>query len=82
LALVPESRGDYEKATELYEESMDLFREQGDKQGLAHCLNNLAMMVYSHGDLGRAAKLTEESVALLRDLGARGDVALGLCNLG
>ena len=35
LALVPHSRGDYERATELYEESMDLFREQGDKRSLA-----------------------------------------------
>ena len=76
------SLGDSERATELYEESMDLFREQGDKHSLAYCLNNLAMMVYSQGDLGRAGKLTEESVALFRELGARGDVAIGLDNLG
>jgi tetratricopeptide (TPR) repeat protein len=40
------------------------------------------MVVYSQGDLGRAAQLTEEAVALLRELGNRGDVALGLYNLG
>jgi tetratricopeptide (TPR) repeat protein len=61
---------------------MDLFREQGDKNSLAWCLNNLAMMVYSHGDLRRAAQLTEEAIALFRELGARADVALGLDNLG
>ena len=44
--------GDYERATELYEESMDLFRAQGDKYSLAISLNNLAMVVYSQGDLG------------------------------
>ena len=76
------SLGDYEKATELYEQSMDLFRKQGDKRRLATCLNNLAMVVCSRADLGRAAKLIEESVALLRELGARGDVSVGLCNLG
>jgi tetratricopeptide (TPR) repeat protein len=74
--------GDSERATELFEESMDLFREQGDKQSLAFCLTNLAMLVYSQGDLGRAGKLTEEAVALFRELGARGDASLGLCNLG
>jgi len=74
--------GDYERATELYEQSMDLFEEQGDKRRLATCLNNLAMMVYSQGDLGRAANLTEESIVLLKELGARGDVSIGLCNLG
>ncbi len=61
---------------------MDLFREQGNKQGLAFCLNNVAMLVCSLGDLGRAAKLTEEAVALRRELGNRGGVAIGLCNLG
>jgi tetratricopeptide (TPR) repeat protein len=61
---------------------MDLFREQGDKQGLAYCLNNLAMLVCSQGDLGRAAQLTEEAVALHRELGTRGGVSAGLYNLG
>jgi len=79
---VPQSRGDSERATELYEQSMDLFREQGDKLGLAYCLNNLATLVYSQCDLGRAAKLTEEGVALLRELGDRGGISIGLCNLG
>jgi tetratricopeptide (TPR) repeat protein len=79
---VSHNRGDYERATELYEESMDLFRAQGDKQFLSICLINLSMMVYSQGDLGQAAQLTEESVVLLRELGARGVVALDLCNLG
>jgi len=79
---VSHSLGDSERATELYEESMDLFREQGDKHSLAYCLINLAMMVCSRGDLGRAAQLTEEGVALFRELKARGDVALGLYNLG
>ena len=82
FAIVPQSRGDYERATELYERSMDLFREQGDKQGLAHCLNNLAMMVYAQGDLGRAVQITEECVALHRELGNKGGVSMGLDNLG
>ena len=82
LAVVSYSQGDYERATELYEESMDFLREQGNKHSLAINLNNLAMVVYSQGDLGRAAQLTEEAVALLRELGNRGDVALGLYNLG
>jgi tetratricopeptide (TPR) repeat protein len=82
FAIVPQSRGDYERATELYEQSMNLFRELGDKQSLAFCLNNLAMTVYSQGDLGRAAQLTEESVALHRELGNKGGVSTGLYNLG
>jgi hypothetical protein len=61
---------------------MDLFRKQGDKEGLAGCLTNLAMVARSQGDLGRAAMLTEEAVAVLRELEARGGVATGLCNLG
>jgi Flp pilus assembly protein TadD len=64
LALVSHLRGGSARATALYEESMDLFREQGDKQSLAGGLNNLAMLVYSQGDLRRAAELIEEAIAL------------------
>jgi tetratricopeptide (TPR) repeat protein len=52
LAIVSHYRGDSEKATEFYEESMDIFRVQDDKQSLAYCLNNLAMVVYSQGIYG------------------------------
>jgi tetratricopeptide (TPR) repeat protein len=82
LATVSYEQGDLERATKLFEESIDLFRERGDKLGLARCLNNLGLVLYSLGDLGRATKLTEEGVALLRELGAVGDTAIGLCNLG
>jgi len=82
LAFVSHNREDAERATEPYEESMDLFREWGDKQSLSMCLGSLAMLVYSKGDLRRATKLTEEAVALIRELGNRGGVSLGLYNLG
>src|SRR5215207_11071787 len=82
LATLTHEQGDLKRATELYEESIDLFRERGAKLGLAWGLNNLGLVLYSLGDLGRATKLTEESVALLRELGAGADTALALCNLG
>jgi tetratricopeptide (TPR) repeat protein len=82
LATVFHTRGDSERATALYGESIDLFREQGDKHSLAYCMNNLAMVVCSQGDLGRAAQFSQEAVALFRELEARGDVALVLCNMG
>jgi hypothetical protein len=75
-------QGDLERATQLFEEGIGLFRERGDKLGLAWCLINLGLAVYSGGDLRRAAKLTEEGVGLLRELGVGADTAVGLCNLG
>jgi hypothetical protein len=61
---------------------MVLFREWGDKQGLAFCLGNLGLVAIIQGDLVRAAKLTEEAVTLFRELGSRGDVSISLNNLG
>jgi len=78
---VSHRRGDPERTAEFYEESIGIFRELGDKHGLAYGLNNLGLVALSQGDLVRAEKLTEESVALLRELGSGGD-AEGLCNLG
>jgi tetratricopeptide (TPR) repeat protein len=82
LGAVIHGQGDLERATTLYEEGIDLFREQGDMVGLARCLNNLGLVLYSEGDLEQAAELTEEAVSLTRELGAEADTAVGLCNVG
>jgi tetratricopeptide (TPR) repeat protein len=82
LAAVIHEQGDLERATGLYGEGIGLFRDQGDKVGLARCLNNLGLVLYEEGDLGQAVELTEEAVELLRELRAGADTAVALNNLG
>jgi non-specific serine/threonine protein kinase len=64
-------QGDYARATALYEESLALDRELGDKQGIAISLNNLGIVAYLHGDYERAPALLHEALLLSRDIGAK-----------
>lgn len=85
LASMTESLGDDARARTLLEKALKLYRQVGDVDGVAKCLNNLGGLVWtSEGDLERATALFEESVALRKRLAehrAGPGVAVPLGNL-
>jgi predicted ATPase/class 3 adenylate cyclase len=62
-------RGDDERARELFEESVRLYREAGDRWGVAWTLGGLGNYFNNQGDYGRAKEIYEEGLALSRQLG-------------
>jgi predicted ATPase/DNA-binding CsgD family transcriptional regulator len=60
-------RGDYQRAITLLEEGLALFRELGDKRGVAASLVNLGFATLHLGDEERAAALRQEVEALQRE---------------
>jgi tetratricopeptide (TPR) repeat protein len=69
LAQMTQSLGEHARARTLLDEALMLYRQVGDEDGVAKCLNNLGALVWrSEGDLERATALFEESVALLKRL--------------
>jgi tetratricopeptide (TPR) repeat protein len=75
-------QGDYASAQALLEEGLALFREIGDKGGVAVSLNTLGNVAKEQGDYSSARSLLEESLALQRELGNKGGIANSLGNLG
>jgi tetratricopeptide (TPR) repeat protein len=73
--------GDFARACELYEESLSLYREVGDKWGAAGALNGLAAATRSEGDLAATMELFQESLHLFDDTGDARNSALALLNL-
>ncbi len=73
-------QGDYSAAAALFRESMDLARPLGDNQGVAVCLNALAVCSREQGDFAVARSLFEEALMLWRDLGDLKAVARALSN--
>jgi predicted ATPase/DNA-binding CsgD family transcriptional regulator len=67
-------QGDQDTARSKLEESVALWREVGDKQGLAQALRFLSGSFESRGDYAAARPLAEESVRLFRE----GEDAFGL----
>jgi predicted ATPase len=76
------ARGDYARAQSLLEQSLPLFREVGDKSGVAGALIIPGQVATFRGEYARAEELLEESLALYREVGDEWDVALVLNFLG
>jgi predicted ATPase/DNA-binding CsgD family transcriptional regulator len=70
LALIAQSEGNREQASELYVEGLQLAVEVGDKANVAYCLEGLAGLIGQHGEAERAVRLYGASEALLESIGA------------
>ena len=72
------TRGDLDRALQLYQESLQLLEQLGDKQGKAASLSNMAQVFLTRGDLDRALQLYQESLQLLEQLGDKQGKAASL----
>jgi tetratricopeptide (TPR) repeat protein len=85
---IAEHRADYVDATDLYAESLALYRELGDLRavggslGVSGVLGCLGMVAFQQGDNDRAVALTEEGLTLSRELGNMDGITRGLNSLG
>ena len=75
-------QGNSARAQGLYEESLALLRELGDKPGVALLINNLGVVMRYQNDHDRARMLNAESLAVFRELGDRWAVGQLLNNHG
>src|SRR5260221_14229456 len=72
------SLGHVERGEVLCQESLALFREIGDTQGLGDATFHLAHVAFARWDLAAARSLFEESLGSLRQTGAKTRVAWAL----
>ena len=75
-------QGDMVEAHSFFEESLNIFRELGDKVGVARVLANLALIADTERNYDAAVRLYEESLSLARELHDNMAVARALNNLG
>jgi hypothetical protein len=69
LAYVALRQGDCQKATALFNESLEMFREQGNKKGVAECLVGLAGVMGTCGQARWSATLLGAAEATREALG-------------
>ena len=84
LGDVARCREDPSRATALYEESLAVFRQNGERQGIAAALHNLGHVALTQGDTGRARALFTESLTVFRELGfewSMADCLMGLAGV-
>jgi len=75
-------QGDLARATELFKESLALYRGLEDDAGVAAVLVELGQVARAQGDHDRAAALSEESLDLGRNLDDTRVAAIALSTLG
>jgi predicted ATPase/class 3 adenylate cyclase len=74
--------GDYAAARAFSEESLAIWREIGDKGGIAASLNHLGWAAWRQGDYAAARSLSEEGLAIWREIKDKQGIATSLNNLG
>jgi predicted ATPase/DNA-binding XRE family transcriptional regulator len=74
--------GDYAEALLYGNESLSLYRELGDKKGVAIALNNLGLLYWHQSDYVAARAAFEESRDINQEMGDRWGVGAALANLG
>jgi predicted ATPase/class 3 adenylate cyclase len=82
LGVLLDQRGEPERAAELVERSLAVFREHGEQESVARALNSLGTIKRGLGDLEAARSLLEESIRVRRELGDEPGTAGALSNLG
>jgi tetratricopeptide (TPR) repeat protein len=82
LGNVAMAQGDIASARPLFEESLAISRELGNRMGISLSLADLARVAFEKGDYPDAGALFEESLAISRELGNRLGIAHSLDNLG
>ncbi len=81
-AIFPFRLGENSLAAAWLQESLDLYRELGDEEGIARATAELGGVAIAEQQLDRAAALYDEAVPLFRSQGQLSRVAASLGNLG
>ncbi|NQE38609.1 hypothetical protein E5S67_06394 [Microcoleus sp. IPMA8] len=74
--------GQFHRAIEFHQQSLEISREIGDRQGEANSLNGFGNAYYSVGEYQRAIEFYQQSLEISREIGDRDGEAASLCNLG
>ena len=70
LGRLAQAQGDYPEAHRLYQESLDIAQQLGDRAGVAISLAQLALLEEREGNVGRALELIGEAEAIFTKLGS------------
>ena len=72
----------YNKAKKLYEESLELAREHGNRLSEGQSLSNLGTLARKLGDPEESEKLLRDALTILREIGDRENEGITLASLG
>jgi tetratricopeptide (TPR) repeat protein len=78
LGILAQVTGDYTEARRLYQESLKIKQELGDKSGVSASLGQLGMLAQATGDYTEARRLYQECLKIDQELGDKSSIAITL----
>jgi serine/threonine protein kinase/tetratricopeptide (TPR) repeat protein len=82
IATILYGQGDSAQAQKMFERSLVIARQIGDKRAEASTLNNIASILKDRGDFSGVQSLYDQALAIFREVGDRGREAVELENSG
>jgi tetratricopeptide (TPR) repeat protein len=68
LGALAQDTGEYDEARQLYQQSLKILQELGDKSGVSSSLHNLGMLSQYTGEYDEARKLYQQSLEIKQEL--------------
>jgi predicted ATPase len=81
-ATLRDMQSDYTRARACYEEGLALYRQLGDRAGMADAMSALSLVLVEQGDYVKAKAFGEESLAICRETGYQEGISFALYALG
>ena len=82
LGIMMDEQGEPDAALRLFERSLAIWRELGDREQQARELNSLGIVHRHLGDIDTARAMLEEAIAINRETGGKARLSAALANLG
>ena len=82
LGMLAQATGEYDEARKLYQQSLKIDQELGDKSGVSSSLHNLGVLAQDTGEYEEARKLYQQSMKIKQELGDKSGVSGSLQSLG
>jgi tetratricopeptide (TPR) repeat protein/CHAT domain-containing protein len=82
MGIIYQSWGDYDRALELYGQSLAIDEKLGDQSGVSRSYHQMGMVYQARGDYDRALELYQKSLAIAEKLGDIAGVASSQAQIG
>jgi tetratricopeptide (TPR) repeat protein len=82
MGIVYKTRSELDKALEMYEKALAIYKELGNSEGMAAAYGNIGIVYKTRGELGNALEMYKKALAIHEELGRKEGMASDYTNMG
>jgi tetratricopeptide (TPR) repeat protein/energy-coupling factor transporter ATP-binding protein EcfA2 len=82
MGIVYKTRSELDKALEMYEKALAIYKELGNSEGMAANYTNMGSVYNTRGELDKALEMYEKALAIYKELGNSEGMAAAYGNIG